>query len=98
MTQLPAIMRDRLYSAPIAVLTPRAAPARRDAQGPHQEGKAKNMPGVVLEQVVCPSSLLSNTADLSNSSILRGRQSLLQKVWLALQDKNSHIATGRALI
>lgn len=45
MTQLPAITRDRLHSAPVAVLTPRAAPASRDAQGPHQEGEAKNMPG-----------------------------------------------------
>lgn len=53
---------------------------------------------VMLEQVVCPSSLLSNTADLSNSGIVRERQSLLQKVWLALQDKNLHAATGRALI
>lgn len=53
---------------------------------------------VMLEQVVCLSSLLSNTADLSKSSIVRERQSLLQKVRLALQDKISHAVTGRALI
>lgn len=51
----------------------------------------------MLEQVVCPSSLLSNIAESGNSSILRERQSLLRKVWLALQVKSSHAVTDRAL-
>jgi len=53
---------------------------------------------VMLEQPVWPSSLLSNIAEGGNSSILRERQSLLRKVWLALQGKSLHAITDRALI
>lgn len=72
MTSFPAIARDKLHGPPDTTPRSRAAPASRDAQGPHEEGKAK----IMLRSrdtgtAACPPSLVSNLPTPGSSSILR---------------------------